>query len=305
VSPWNLRSLNRVLLSGAVAGVVSLAPGLQAQAVAQANGNNNLDLDGVPDLIVRQDMLANQWVVRDENLPANFCSVQEGGVTPGVRRIVRFSVFTPNVGDADIFHGDPNEHVAAGDGLFEFATCHNHYHFRHYALYELIDPATGRVWKAAKRGFCMLDTDPNPPGLVGDEQPRDPNFRNCGLVGIPGNQGISHGWTDTYRFFLGGQYFVLDGGDGQPVVPPGRYVIRITVNPPFTPEAGEPCRARDPVSTSKHLVCHQIEESDYTNNVGEATIDIPDHPGRSGVGPMAGTPVPDTEADEHGEKVKQ
>src|SRR5262245_48230235 len=99
-------------------------PALQPSAAAQATGNNNLDLDGTPDLIVRPDMLANQWVVRDENLPADACSVIEGGVTPGVHRIIRFTVMTPNIGDADIFLGDPNEHVAAGDGLYEFATCH-------------------------------------------------------------------------------------------------------------------------------------------------------------------------------------
>ena len=294
----------RVLFAAAALAALLLAPGLQSPAAAQANGNSNLDLDGVPDLIVRQDTLAQQWVVRDENLRASFCSVQEGEVTPGVHRIIRFTVMTPNIGDADIFHGDPNDHIAANDGLYEFASCHNHYHFRHYAQYELIDPATNRVWKAAKRGFCMLDTDPNPPALVGDEQPRDPNFRDCGLVGVPGNQGISHGWTDTYRFFLGGQYFVLDGGDRQPVVPPGRYVIRITVNPPYTPAAGEPCRFVDPASTSQKLVCHQMEESDYTNNVAQVTVDIPDRPGRSGVGPMAGTAVPDTEDDEHGQKIK-
>jgi hypothetical protein len=31
---------------------------------------------------------------------------------------------------------------------------------------------------------------------------------------IVGNQGISKGWADTYVWKLGGQYFVLDGGDG-------------------------------------------------------------------------------------------
>jgi hypothetical protein len=253
---------------------------------------------------VRTDRLSSQWVVRDEKLAPDACSVIEGGVTPGIRRLIRFTVMTPNIGTADIFLGDPNEHVAANDGLYEFATCHKHFHFRHYALYQLIDPATGHVWKAAKRGFCMLDTDPNPPGILGGEPPRSPNFRSCGRVGIPGNQGISHGWADTYRFFLGGQYFVLDGGDGQPPVPPGRYLIRITVNPPFTPGPGEPCRARDPISTPGHDVCHQLEESDYTNNVGEVLVDIPDHPGRGGSGPMADTPVPVSEDDEHGEKIK-
>ena len=34
-----------------------------------------------PDLIVRSDVLSHQWVVRDENLPSTFCSVQEGEVT--------------------------------------------------------------------------------------------------------------------------------------------------------------------------------------------------------------------------------
>lgn len=291
----------RAALGGsALTALLMLAPGLQAQTAAQANGNSNLDLDGVPDLIVRQDMLANQWVVRDENLPASFCSVVEGGVTPGVHRLVRFTVMTPNVGDADIFLGDPNDHVAANDGLYEFATCHQHYHFRHYAEYSLIDPRTGKTWRAAKRGFCMLDTDPNPPGLVADEAPRDPNFHDCGGIDIPGNQGISHGWTDTYRFFLGGQYFVLDGGDGQAVVPAGRYTIRVTVNPPYKASKGEPCRFLDGATG----LCHQLEESNYANNTSEVTIDIPDHPGRTGVGPMAGTPVPDKEADEHGSEVK-
>lgn len=168
----------------------------------------------MPNLIVRGDVLSHQWVVRDEDIAAA-CSAEEGSVTPGVRRIVRFTVMTPNIGSADIRIGDPNVHVAAGDGLFEFATCHQHYHFRHYALYELVG-ANGYVWRAAKRGFCMLDTDPNP--AYYGRPPRAGQFRSCGAIGIPGNQGISAGWADTYRFFLGGQYFVLDGGDGQPLL---------------------------------------------------------------------------------------
>src|SRR5713226_4429427 len=194
------------------------------------------DTSGAPDLIVSPD-LGKQWVVRDEDLPANFCSVQEGGVTPGLRRLVRFSVSTPNIGDADLALGDPNAHVAANDGLYEFATCHNHYHFRHYALYQLIDPNSGFVWRAAKRGFCMIDVQPAPAyfGIP----PGPAQFKTCGQIGVPGNQGISSGHADEYVWKLGGQYFVLDGGDGQPVIPPGQYVLRITVNPPFVPQPGE------------------------------------------------------------------
>jgi len=247
---------------------------------------------GLPDLIVRTDILERQWVVRDEKLAPDACSVIEGGITPGLRRLLRFTVMTANVGTADINIGDPRAHFEANDGLYEFATCHNHFHFRNYAIYELIDPQTGKVWKAAKRGFCMLDTDPNPAYL--GEPAKSPQFRACGTLDLPGNQGISHGWTDTYRFFLGGQYFVLDGGDGQPVVPPGDYIVRITANPPYKASKDNPCRFRD-----VNGMCHALEESNYFNNVGQVLITIPDHPGKTGVGPLAGSPVSNTEDPEH------
>ena len=245
-----------------------------------------------PNLVVRSDILGSQWVVRDENLSPNACSVQEAGITPGLRRLVRFTVMTPNIGNQDIFVGDPNDHVAAGDGLFEFASCHRHYHFRHYALYQLVDPRTGQIWRAAKRGFCMLDTDPNPAYLGGAPGPG--KYRSCGGVGIPGNQGITAGWADTYRFTLAGQYFVLDGGDGQPPVPPGDYIIRITVNPPFVAKKGEPCPHRD-----TNGFCHQLPETNYDDNVGQTTIRIPNHTGRKGVGPLAGNTEAEVECD-HG-----
>ena len=247
-----------------------------------------------PDMIVRTDIMERQWVVRDEKLAADYCSVIEGGVTPGLRRLVRFTVMTANIGDQDIHIGDPQVHWAANDGLFELAACHQHFHFRNYALYQLIDPQTGKIWKAAKAGFCMLDTDPNPASLGGDP-PRNGQYRNCGDLTHPGNQGITHGWSDTYRFFLGGQYFVLDGGDGQPPVPPGDYIIRITANPAYKPSKSEPCRVLDPATG----LCHNFAEADYTNNVGEVLITIPDRPGKTGFGPLAGSEHLDHEPKEH------
>jgi Lysyl oxidase len=237
---------------------------------------------GMPDLIVDQASLRQHWVVRTENLPAEFCSVQEGDITPGEHQLVRFTVATPNIGDADLVVGDPNEHV--GDGLFEFATCHEHYHFRHYALYELVDPNTGTIWKAAKRGFCMIDIErfKQYSGEVDNKR----HFASCGAIGIPGNQGISKGWSDIYVWKLGGQYFLLDGGDGQPPVPPGHYVIRITVNPAFVAAAGEPCPHQD-----LQGLCHTLPESDYENNVAQVSITIPDHNGRKAVGPLKDEPA--------------
>ncbi len=249
---------------------------------------------GKPDLIVDQKRLLQNWVVRDDKLSASACSVQEGGITPGEHRLVRFTVSTPNIGSADLVVGDPTVHFNNGDGLFEFASCHRHFHFRHYSLYELIDPATGHTWRAAKRGFCMIDIEKFQefPGPANNER----NYLTCGAPAtatepaLAGNQGISVGWPDTYVWQLAGQFFVLDGGDGQDPVPPGTYIIRITVNPPFTAAAGEPCPFTDSLG-----FCHQLPELNYFNNVSEIQIDIPDHPGKQGVGPLKNQPEITTE----------
>jgi hypothetical protein len=252
--------------------------------------NNDIDSVGKADLVVRADGIEQQWLVRDEKLSAAACSVIEGGVEPGTRRVLRMTVMTPNIGDADIYIGDPNKFIAA-DGssdLYEFALCHNHYHFKHYATYELVeknaDGSDRRVWRSAKRGFCMLDTDPNPAWM--GEPAREQNFLNCGTQTSPGNQGVSHGWTDTYRWFLGGQYFVLDDNGGkQPPVPPGVYTIRVTVNPPYKAAKRGRCpRVTDPLTG----LCHQFEESNYANNVAEVVVTIPEHVGREGHGPLKG-----------------
>ena len=229
-----------------------------------ASTGNVPDLDGLPDLTVDAKKLAHSWLIRVED--ASQCSVIEGGVSPGTHRVLRFTATTPNIGTADVFVGDPLEHVAANDGMFEFALCHDHYHFRHYATYELISVETGAVVQAAKRGFCMVDVTPaaGPDGPA----PGKRTYDTCGTRSSPGNQGISAGWADSYNRVLDGQFFVLD----EPATPvtPGDYVLRVTVNPPFTCGDGDTARPRDADG-----FCHMFAESDYTNNVGEAAITIP------------------------------
>ena len=269
------------------------APGSRPSLV-----QNAVDTVGLPDLIVDSKATQQNWVNRVEDLPADFCSVIEGGVTPGTHNILRFTVTTPNIGDADVFVGSPLKHMdpngdgsfADADGLFEFAKCHQHFHFQHYATYKLVG-ADGTVWKAAKRGFCMLDTDPynvnNGDGTW--------SYRNCGNLTHDGFQGISDGWADTYVFKLGGQYFVLDGGDGQPVVPPGVYHIQVEVNPAYAPDNKGNCpRVKDPLTG----MCHQFAESNYANNFGDALVQITDHPGRAGYGPLKNNTDKITKQDE-------
>ena len=251
------------------------------------------DLEGTPDLIVDARKLATSWVVYYEDVP-NVCSAQEGGVDPGFHHLLRFTVTTPNIGTADVYIGDPNEHYDPngdgdpedGDGLFEQSLCHAHYHFRNYATYELFAVTNGQLGdplQAAKRGFCMIDVTPY-------SSPGPWQYRNCGRPAIPslglsaiaGNQGISVGWGDTYVKWLAGQYFVVDD------LPGGTYLLRIHVNPPFAEVAGEACPFKD-----GNGMCHNFEESDYTNNVGEVLITLPEgRPGKMGWGPGGNQLVP-------------
>lgn len=241
-------------------------------AVAPAFGSTGgiPDLDGVPDLTVDAKKLSRSWIIRDEE--ATQCAVLEGGVSPGVHRVLRFTATTPNIGTADVFVGNPLDHVAANDGLFEFATCHDHYHFRQYATYELISVETGAVVLAAKRGFCMVDVAQASSGPPGGKRTYD----SCGTRSSPGFQGISSGWADSYNRVLDGQFFVVDAG----VAPPGAYLLRITVNPPFACGAGDDARPRDAAG-----FCHMFAESDYTNNVGETDVVIPSDVKSNGSGP--------------------
>src|SRR5207247_2838566 len=103
--------------------------------------------DGLPDLIVDSKATQNNWVNRTEDLPANFCSVQEGGVTPGTHDIIRFTVTTPNIGAGDVFIGSPLDHMdpnrdgdfSDSEGLYEFANCDQRYHLEQSDPYLLID----------------------------------------------------------------------------------------------------------------------------------------------------------------------
>src|SRR5436190_1411928 len=128
--------------------------------VAPRFAKSSVDTAALPDLTVDGKGTQNNWLVRVEDFPADFCCVIEGGVTAGTHAVIRFTVTTPNIGQGDVFVGSPLAHMDPNgdgnyndqDGLFELATCHGHFHFQHYATYRLVD-ASGKEWKSAKRGF--------------------------------------------------------------------------------------------------------------------------------------------------------
>src|SRR2546430_16074665 len=96
---------------------------------------HDADFTGAPDLIVDGKALEGSWVVYDQILKEGTCTLEEGGVIdPTVsHRVVRFTVNTPNIGDADIALGDPAVHVAAGGGPIKLSHFPRDLPFHHYA----------------------------------------------------------------------------------------------------------------------------------------------------------------------------
>lgn len=122
-------------------------------------------------------------------------------------------------------------------GEFIYHTGHNHWHFEHFAEYELWTDADYEAWLASGRqhgqprwrgskttgqdeSFCVRDSDliealpGSPPAEV---------YEACDTE----LQGISVGWADTYPFYLAEQW--IDLGESKPA--DGRYVLRVVADP--------------------------------------------------------------------------
>jgi hypothetical protein len=134
------------------------------------------DLDGLANFVVDSARLASSWTLSSDNVEAGSCTSIEYGITPGTHRVLRFTVSTPNIGDADAVVGDPLAHVdpnhdgdfGDSDGLFEYAPCHNHFHYKHYATYELLPVLAGGALGARFPASTSCSTTLHSPLHPGD-----------------------------------------------------------------------------------------------------------------------------------------
>ncbi len=163
-----------------------------------------------------------------ETFTANDCEVQEGMTSPGTHRLLRFNTETRNIGGSDLVMPAPE-----GDPAFEFAECHGHYHFKGFARYRLLDLEGTEVATGKKVSFCLLDLSR-----------WDPKANNAARFNCD-EQGIQAGWADIYDSGLPGQWIDITE------VPPGTYILEITMNP-------------DRI----------LEESNYENNAASVQVVI-------------------------------
>lgn len=227
-------------LTSARATDLIFAEGAQLQTLVWSGegGGEGGSITGMPDLIVDRRTLDHQRF-ETRTFAAGSCSIAEGHVPgPGTFRLMRFTTTYPNIGSADLAIGDPLAHPE----LFEYDTCHRHYHFKEYADYRLWTTTGYAQWRTlrdstsetvlsrdllnahpelaphlvegAKRGFCIIDVK-----RYNNDGPQRPQFTNC-----LSNQGISVGWADEYSMGLDGQWINVTGRA------PGNYMLEVEVN---------------------------------------------------------------------------
>lgn len=164
---------------------------------------------GGPDLLVPERLvnlkIVEQIFTEDDR---SACEVEERCTVLGRRRLLRFDMHTFNLGNEDLVYGSP-----ADSPLFQYAACHNHYHFEALATYRVLTVSNDLMRIGNKFGFCLEDVQ-NVAAPAGATR----QF-TCDL------QGIQAGWSDIYAADLPCQYVDITG------LPPGDYVLEIEVDP--------------------------------------------------------------------------
>ena len=169
---------------------------------------------GVPDLTLDMDKARVDLSLREKTYALDACELHSdedciGGA--GTRRLLGFSIRTPNVGSGDLFLGKPSD----DNPIFQYSDCHNHYHFQGYAEYRLIDERGGDVAVGRKQAFCLLDSE-----RWATDDPTvsaSPRYR-CDY------QGIQRGWADSYTSHLPCQFIDVTG------LPDGAYSLEVELN---------------------------------------------------------------------------
>lgn len=165
---------------------------------------------GLPDLTIDAGALSSSMKIEERAFSGGSCALAERCVgAPGVRKLLRFSTRTPNIGSGDLYLGDPR---SGGNGSFQYSQCHAHYHFNGYANYRLLGGGGQIVATGHKQAFCLLDLDPN------GSNAGPPKYHCL-------NQGISAGWADIYDRSLDCQWVDVTG------VAPGSYTLEVSINP--------------------------------------------------------------------------
>ena len=187
-----------------------------------------------PDLMVVESAIENSLQAETMMVDENNCYIVEGCLNGyGERELVRFTTHIKNIGDIDYYIGT----TAQSDSTqqFEWGECHNHWHYKGYAKYDLFTMEGQMLPIGFKNGFCVMDLECSDGG---------PFQYGCS------NMGISAHCGDIYGAGLSCQWIDVTG------IPDGLYHLVVRVNWDYSPDAlGR-------------------QENDYENNWGVVCINM-------------------------------
>ena len=187
-----------------------------------------------PDPAILPDLIAlPSWGIRVENRPRR--SVLSFGATVWVAGasdlvVEGFRRDGEDVMDAYQYFYSGGEVIGrapAGELEFDPKRGHEHWHFKQFAQYSLVDGNGGEVRASRKESFCLAATDAIDITLDGARlNPYVGLASACGSSNsIWTRETLPLGWGDTYFQNLPGQSFNITN------VPNGTYLIRIEANP--------------------------------------------------------------------------
>jgi hypothetical protein len=178
--------------------------------------------------------------VQTQTFSASDHDVQDGCVTPGTHKLLRFDFLSHNAGDADLVIGSP----AARPDLFVWSAAHGHYHMKDFNQFLLFDAAGNLATVGFKQAFCAIDIE-----RISTTASASGRFHDCNA-----NQGISAGWADVYSAGLPCQFVVIDG------VANGDYTLQSTTN--YRHKVGEDCYGDNTIWTGLRLAGNTVQVID-------------------------------------------
>lgn len=136
-------------------------------------------------------------------------SIDDGCITPGTHKVMRFDFLTHNKGNTDLDVGNPADHP----DWYVLSASHGHYHLIDFNEFLMYDADGNPTASGAKQAFCLIDVEKIDPAAPAAK------FSSC-----MSHQGVSAGWADLYDKSLACQYVVVDG------LADGDYTLMSTTN---------------------------------------------------------------------------
>ena len=199
-----------------------------------------------PDLVVSAEAIVNSLQTQVMQVDENDCYIEEGCLNGfGARELVRFTTHILNIGDLDYYIGVPSE--GGGNNQFEWGDCHNHWHHKGYAKYDLFTLDGGVIPIGFKNGFCVMDLE-----CSGLPQEFPTSGGGAAQYGC-GNMGISAKCGDIYSSGLTCQWIDVTE------VEDGTYYLLVRANYDFIPDALG--RAENSYENNHAAVCIQLDRT--------------------------------------------